>query len=82
MHVFCLRSTNTNRYLADLKILEGAGLVAKGTVLVADNIIYPGAPDYLEYVKNSTHYKTETHETQLEYKSDMKDMVCVSTRLD
>jgi len=71
-----------DRYLADLKILEGSGLLAKGTVLVADNIVYPGAPDYLEYVRTSSHYKSELHETKLEYKDDMKDAVCVSVRVD
>lgn len=34
-------------YLPDLIAMEEAGLVAKGTVVVADNVVYPGAPDYL-----------------------------------
>lgn len=31
-------------YLPDLKALESLGVVAKGTVVVADNVIYPSAP--------------------------------------
>ena len=34
-------------YLSDLKRVEASGLLVKGSVVVADNVIYPGAPDYL-----------------------------------
>ena len=41
------------------KLMEAAGLVGDGTVIVADNVIYPGAPDFLEYVDTSRgRYKT------------------------
>jgi len=36
------------RYLPDLLLVEKAGLLQKGSVLIADNVIIPGAPDYLE----------------------------------
>ena len=35
---------------ADLERMEAAGLVAKGTVVVADNVVFPGAPGYLDKV--------------------------------
>jgi len=28
----------------------------KGTVIVGDNILYPGAPDYRKYVNESDNY--------------------------
>jgi catechol O-methyltransferase len=34
-------------FLPDLKLMEQHSLIASGTVLVTDNVIYPGAPDYL-----------------------------------
>ena len=37
-------------YLPDLKRFEEAGLIQPGTVVVADNVVYPGAPDFLDYV--------------------------------
>eukprot|EP00475_Leptophrys_vorax_P026514 TRINITY_DN3746_c0_g1_i1.p1 TRINITY_DN3746_c0_g1~~TRINITY_DN3746_c0_g1_i1.p1 ORF type:complete len:256 (-),score=87.49 TRINITY_DN3746_c0_g1_i1:26-793(-) len=47
------------RYLADLKLLEAQeGLLKPGTVFVADNILYPGVPDYKEYVTTSPKFKT------------------------
>ena len=36
------------RYLPDLLLVEKAGLLQQGSVLIADNVIIPGAPDYLE----------------------------------
>lgn len=46
-------------YVRDLKICESLGLVRKGTVLAADNVITPGNPSYLAYVRSSVHDKKE-----------------------
>lgn len=32
------------KYGSDLQLLEDWGLIQKGTVVIADNILYPGAP--------------------------------------
>ena len=40
-----------NLYLSDFKLLEGYGVVKSGTVVIGDNIITPGSPDYLQYFK-------------------------------
>ncbi|XP_038056180.1 catechol O-methyltransferase-like [Patiria miniata] len=64
-------------YVRDLKLLESHGLLRKGTVILADNMIYPGAPDYLEYVQNSEKYQTELFHSTLEY-SDREDAVAKS----
>ena len=46
-------------YLPDLRAMEDAGLIAAGTVVVADNVVYPGAPGFLEYVDTARGaYKT------------------------
>ena len=39
------------RYLSDFQIIEKAGLIKKGTVVFADNCIYPGCPDYLKWIR-------------------------------
>ncbi|XP_041428164.1 catechol O-methyltransferase B isoform X2 [Xenopus laevis] len=54
-------------YLPDTKLLEECGLLASGTVLLADNVTCPGAPDYLQYVRNSPRYKSLYFPSQLEY---------------
>ncbi|KAK3937426.1 S-adenosyl-L-methionine-dependent methyltransferase [Diplogelasinospora grovesii] len=44
-------------YTADLKLCERLGLIGKGTVLVADNMILPGNPPYVEWVRASVEDK-------------------------
>ncbi len=41
-------------YLSDFKLIENNGGIQKGTVVVGDNIVYPGAPEYLQHFKDST----------------------------
>ena len=43
-------------YKRDLIKLEDLKLMKKGSVVLADNVIYPGCPDYLEYVRNNPKY--------------------------
>ena len=49
-------------YIADLKLCEHLGLVTPGSVLAADNVISPGNPPYLEYVRSSVVQKRERYE--------------------
>jgi catechol O-methyltransferase len=44
-------------YTSDLKLCEELGLIVEGTVLAADNVIKPGNPPYLEYVRSSVEAK-------------------------
>lgn len=56
-----------DRYVADTKLLEDCGLLKKGTVLLADNVICPGAPEYLKYVRNNPRYENRYYPSYLEY---------------
>ncbi|KAM5194433.1 catechol O-methyltransferase-like isoform 1-T3 [Mantella aurantiaca] len=56
-----------DRYTADTKLLEDSGLLKKGSVLVADNVVYPGAPDFLEYVRTSGRYDCTNFPSHVEY---------------
>jgi len=70
-------------YLRDFKLLESLGLIAPNTVIVADNMIYPGAPDYLEYITKTKEdiYESVLHKDKVfvEYSSE-PDAVLVATR--
>ncbi|MGG6496026.1 UNVERIFIED_CONTAM: hypothetical protein NY603_24215, partial [Bacteroidetes bacterium 56_B9] len=46
-------------YTTDLKLCEELKLVTPGSVLAADNVIKPGNPPYLEYVRSSVKEKRE-----------------------
>ncbi|TQN73901.1 putative catechol O-methyltransferase 2 [Colletotrichum shisoi] len=44
-------------YTTDLKLCEQLGLIGPGSVLAADNVIKPGNPPYLEYVRSPVAQK-------------------------
>jgi catechol O-methyltransferase len=44
-------------YTTDLKLCESLGLIRDGTVLAADNVISPGNPPYLKYVRSTVQEK-------------------------
>jgi len=69
-----------DRYLSDFQLIESLSLVQPGSVIVADNVIYPGAPDYLKYIRESRHYTTTFYEATLEYDDRIPDGVEVSVR--
>jgi len=46
-------------YTTDLKLCEELGLITEGSVLAADNVIKPGNPPYLEYVRSSVEEKLQ-----------------------
>lgn len=56
-----------NLYKRDVLALENSGLLRKGSMLVADNVVYPGNPEYLEYVRNNPKYTSENFMSKLEY---------------
>lgn len=49
-------------YVTDLKLCEELRLVGPGTVLAADNVIKPGNPPYLEYVRSTVQEKQKKYE--------------------
>ncbi len=51
-------------YTTDLKLCEHLGLVTPGTVLAADNVIKPGNPPYLEYVRSRVQDKRQRYESE------------------
>ena len=44
-------------YVTDLQLCEKLRLIGPGSVLAADNVVSPGNPPYLEYVRSSTKEK-------------------------
>lgn len=46
---------------------QECGLLRKGTVLLADNVIFPGAPEFLAHVRASSHFECTSFTSSLEY---------------
>jgi catechol O-methyltransferase len=72
-----------NAYLPDIKMIVDKGWLRPGAIVVADNIKFPGAPEYRAYMKESegTLWRSDEHETHVEYQSMIKDLVLVSEYL-
>lgn len=66
-------------YLKDLLLMLENKLLAKGCVVVADNVKFPGAPDYLAYIESSKEFVTKKVSTKLEYHKNFEDWVTIST---
>lgn len=49
-------------YTTDLKLCEHLRLITPGSVLAADNVIHPGNPPYLEYVRSDVVTKRKRSE--------------------
>jgi catechol O-methyltransferase len=59
------------------------GWLHQGSVVVADNILVPGAPAYRAYMRDNegTLWHTTEHWTHVEYQSVIKDLVLESDYL-
>jgi catechol O-methyltransferase len=70
-------------YVPDLERILQAGWLHPGSIVVADNVRFPGAPEYQAYMtaQEGKRWRTVTHETHAEYQTLIKDIVLESTFL-
>jgi catechol O-methyltransferase len=70
-------------YLPDLERIVTQGWLHPGSIVVADNIRFPGAPDYRAHLKEQEgkHWRSIEHQTHVEYQSLIKDLVLESEYL-
>jgi catechol O-methyltransferase len=57
--------------LPDTLRMEALGIIRAGTMVVADNVVYPGAPDYLQHVGDPRLYDTRLVECDFEYSTNV-----------
>jgi predicted O-methyltransferase YrrM len=69
-------------YLKYLNLAEKNNLLSDRVVVVADNVLlYKNEmQDYLQYVRGSGRYKSQSTETTLEFTKNVKDALEVSVR--
>lgn len=70
-------------YLPDLELILGRGWLHAGSIVVADNVKLPGAPEYRSYMRerDGNQWQTTEHETHAEYQTLLKDLVLESQYL-
>ena len=65
-------------YLKDLLILQNSGLLKRGSVVVADNVLLPGAPEFRSYMATTSDFHTVEHVTDITFSNYICDIVTVS----
>lgn len=72
-----------NAYLPDLLAIRDRGWLHRGSVVVADNVGFPGSPKYREYMREQqgTGWRTVEHRTHVEYQTLLPDLVLESDYL-
>jgi catechol O-methyltransferase len=70
-------------YLPDLERILGERWLHPGSIVVADNVKFPGAPEYRAYLEahQGRSWDTIEHNTHVEYQSLVKDLVLESQYL-
>lgn len=77
---FVFLDHDKDAYLDDLKSILDRGWLRPGTVVVADNVGVPGAPNYRHYMREQQGklWNTVEHKAHLEYQSLVADLVLES----
>lgn len=72
-----------NSYLADLQSILGRGWLHPGSIVVADNVVIPGAPAYRRYMREQQgrQWRTDEHPAHVEYQTLLPDLVLESEYL-
>jgi len=72
-----------NAYLADLLAIVDRGWLHPGSVVVADNVGFPGSPRYRAYMREQQgkRWNTVEHRTHVEYQTLLGDLVLESDYL-
>jgi catechol O-methyltransferase len=78
---FVLLDHAKEAYLPDLMRILDAGWLHPGSVVVADNVRFPGAPRYRRYMETEEgkRWRTVRHEAHAEYQGWLRDVVLEST---
>ncbi|KAK2494450.1 hypothetical protein MC885_000084 [Smutsia gigantea] len=66
-------------YLRDLQLLEAHALLPAGATVLADHVLFPGAPHFLQYAKSCGHYRCRLHHTGLPDFPAIKDGIAQLT---
>ena len=77
---FVFMDHDKDAYLPDLELILERGWLKPGAVVVADNVKFPGAPEYRDRMRahEGDDWRTTEHETHVEYQSMLKDLVLES----
>jgi catechol O-methyltransferase len=72
-----------NAYLPDLRSILDRDWLHPGSIVVADNVKFPGSPKYRAFMREQQgrHWRTVEHRTHVEYQTLIPDLVLESEYL-
>jgi catechol O-methyltransferase len=80
---FVFLDHDKDAYLPDLERIIAEGWLHPGSIVLADNVKFPGAPEYRAWMRarQGAAWDTIEHSTHVEYQSLLKDLVLESKYL-
>jgi catechol O-methyltransferase len=80
---FVFLDHDKDAYRPDIELIVERGWLHPGSVAVADNVKFPGAPEYRAYMRaeEGRTWRTTERAVHVEYQTLIKDLVLVSERL-
>jgi catechol O-methyltransferase len=77
---FVFLDHDKDAYLPDLETIVARRWLHPGSIAVADNVRFPGAPKYREFMQEheGASWRTIEHDTHVEYQTMIKDLVLES----
>jgi predicted O-methyltransferase YrrM len=80
---FVFMDHDKDAYLPDLRRIVAQGWLHPGSVVLADNVKFPGVPEYREFMREheGRSWRTIEHKTHLEYQTLINDLVLESQYL-
>ncbi|XP_024522756.1 catechol O-methyltransferase-like [Selaginella moellendorffii] len=78
---FVFMDHSKDYYLEDYLLLKNFKLIGDGSVVFADNLGFPGSPQFWNYLHRGEgqELETEYHQTKVEYLDWINDTVAIST---
>ncbi len=72
-----------NAYLADLRAITERHWLHRGSIVMADNVGFPGSPEYRSFMREQqdNRWRTVEHRTHVEYQTLIPDLVLESEYL-
>jgi catechol O-methyltransferase len=77
---FLFLDHDKDAYLPDLELIVERGWLHPGSLVVADNVKFPGVPGYRDYMREheGRDWRTTEHQAHVEYQTLIKDLVLES----
>ncbi|RLN10386.1 hypothetical protein BBJ28_00017565, partial [Nothophytophthora sp. Chile5] len=79
VRVLLLHLPSLYLYVSDTQKILASGTLATGSLLIADNVLFPGTPEYLAFLDESPQLTSTLHKMSMEFTGLINDAISVAT---